>query len=380
MTSEKFAAGDWIDRLALALRSLAEAQESYLPEYYGRSRRLQIVFGEQDGPPPAFPLADVRTLYLMAGHSHVWGQEEYYVALCAALDPVRVILRSHPTLGRVASPVIGQDQFWLEILKSGAATSPTFITQSRGWTPKKWCDFTFLEPIARSFLWSLCPTPPTTRGPKAPRSSLDSRWDSARSTGTWDTKSLPCRSGVSKKESRRSSGGCRTPTANIQRLSQALSSACSSNSRYKCVPSQKGLFFELPQRHSVKYSVDAPSARSKPTRSGPPRHDVGTVGSDEDGWITIQVAMPLSPWAPTSAPLARHAVTSSTVAVSKNSSVFHCPQLETACAPISGHTSQIVTNRAHRQITAIQTATLVRFHFMTSPPPNSMPPGIGRPV
>ena len=59
MTSEKFAAGDWIDRLALALRSLAEAQESYLPEYYGRSRRLQIVFGEQVGPPPAFPLADV---------------------------------------------------------------------------------------------------------------------------------------------------------------------------------------------------------------------------------------------------------------------------------------------------------------------------------
>ena len=125
MTSEKFAAKNWIDRLALALRSLAEAQESYLPEYYGRSRRLQIVFGEQGGPPPAFPLADVRTLYLMACHSHVWGQEEYYAALCAALDPVRVILRSHPTLERVASPVIGQDEFWMEILKSGTLTSPT---------------------------------------------------------------------------------------------------------------------------------------------------------------------------------------------------------------------------------------------------------------
>ena len=125
MTSKKFAAGDWIDRLTLALRSLAEAQESYLPEYYGRSRRLQIVFGEQVGPPPAFPLDDVRTLYLMACHSHVWGQAEYYAALCAALDPVRVILRANPTLERVASPVIGQDEFWMEILKSGTLTSPT---------------------------------------------------------------------------------------------------------------------------------------------------------------------------------------------------------------------------------------------------------------
>ena len=125
MTAAEFEFGDWIDRLTLALSKLAEAQESYLPEYYGRSRRLQIVFGEQDSNPPAFPLDDVRMLYAMACHSHVLGQEKYYAPLCAVLNPVRVILRSHPRLVRVASRIIGRDEFWMEILKSGHATSPT---------------------------------------------------------------------------------------------------------------------------------------------------------------------------------------------------------------------------------------------------------------
>ena len=33
MTSEEFVAGNWIDGLARALRSLAEAQESYLQDF-----------------------------------------------------------------------------------------------------------------------------------------------------------------------------------------------------------------------------------------------------------------------------------------------------------------------------------------------------------
>ena len=124
MTSDGFNAGDWIDRLTVALRSLAELQESYLPEYYGRSRRLQIVFGEQDSNPPAFPLDELRLLYAKAYYSKVGGKDDYYAPLCAVLDPVRGILRSHPTLAQVASPIIGWDEFWMVILNSGTSTSP----------------------------------------------------------------------------------------------------------------------------------------------------------------------------------------------------------------------------------------------------------------
>lgn len=93
MTSEEFVAENWVDRLAPALHKLAEAQESYLPEYYGRSRRLQIVFGEQDSNPPVFPLDDLRNLYAMAYHSNVFGNEKHYEPLSAVLDPVRSILQ-----------------------------------------------------------------------------------------------------------------------------------------------------------------------------------------------------------------------------------------------------------------------------------------------
>ena len=124
MTSDGFTAGDWIERLALALRSLAEVQESYLPEYYGRSLRLLIVFGEEDSHPPAFPLDELRLLYANAYYSKVGGKEDYYAPLCAVLDPVRIILRSHPTLAQVASPIIGQDEVWMVIINSGMSTSP----------------------------------------------------------------------------------------------------------------------------------------------------------------------------------------------------------------------------------------------------------------
>ena len=124
MTSDGFTAGDWIERLALALRSLAEVQESYLPEYYGRSLRMLIVFGEEDSHPPAFPLDELRLLYANAYYSKVGGKEDYYAPLCAVLDPVRIILRSHPTLAQVASPIIGRDEFWMVILNNGISTSP----------------------------------------------------------------------------------------------------------------------------------------------------------------------------------------------------------------------------------------------------------------
>ena len=64
----------------------------------------------------------------MARHSHAFhafGEEKYYTALCAVLDPVRHILRSHPTLARIMSRIIGKDDFWIQILGSGNLTSLT---------------------------------------------------------------------------------------------------------------------------------------------------------------------------------------------------------------------------------------------------------------
>ena len=125
MTAGEFSAEEWIDRLARALPGLAEAQEPYLQEYDRQNPRVHAVYGGPDGDPPAFPLDDLQGLYLMGHHANALGEQEYYAPLCAVLDPVRSILRSHPTLERVVSRIIGRDEFWVEILSSGSVTSLT---------------------------------------------------------------------------------------------------------------------------------------------------------------------------------------------------------------------------------------------------------------
>ena len=123
MTSMEFAAGNWIDRLAPALRKLAEAQEPYLQQYWQHNPREHVVVDGRDETP--FPLDDLQALYLKGHHGNASGKQEYYAPLCAALDPVRYILRSHPTLERVVSRIIGRDEFWMKILSSGSLTSLT---------------------------------------------------------------------------------------------------------------------------------------------------------------------------------------------------------------------------------------------------------------
>ena len=125
MTAGEFSADEWIDRLTRALPGLAEAQEPYLQEYYRQNPLVHVVYGGPDRDPPAFPLDDLQALYLMGHHGNASDEQEYYAPLCAVLDPVRSILRSHPTLERVVSRIIGRDEFWMEILNSGSVTSLT---------------------------------------------------------------------------------------------------------------------------------------------------------------------------------------------------------------------------------------------------------------
>ena len=125
MTAEGFSAGNWIDRLAQALPGLAETQEPYLEEFRERNASARIALRGRDGTPLTFPLDDVRILYSRARHSHVFCEAEGYAPLRALLDPVRHILISHPTLASVVGPIIGRDNFYMQILNAGQSTSPT---------------------------------------------------------------------------------------------------------------------------------------------------------------------------------------------------------------------------------------------------------------
>ena len=125
MTLEAFSPGGWIGRLAVALPRLAEAQAPYLEDYWEWNPRPDVLLGVADRTGPAFPLAQVRALYGQARNAHVFGEADRYAPLRAALDPVRDILISHPTLARVVGPIAGGNSFYMQILNCGGSTSPT---------------------------------------------------------------------------------------------------------------------------------------------------------------------------------------------------------------------------------------------------------------
>ena len=128
MTSKTFDHVDWIDRLTGALAALAKAQNPYLQAYWQHNPRERVfVNGRAETP---FPLDDVRMVYSMARHSGSFTIEtqlvtQQYAPLRAVLDPTRHALLSHPKLERVAvtGRLIGENDFWMEILNSGTAIS-----------------------------------------------------------------------------------------------------------------------------------------------------------------------------------------------------------------------------------------------------------------
>ena len=125
MASSGFSTVDWIDRLTPALANLAKVQMPYLEEYFKRNQSVQVFEDWSGGETPVFPLDDLRMLYAIARRGNIRGEAEYYAPLCEVLDPVRHILRSHPTLARVVSPIIGKDEFMMDILNSGGLTNTT---------------------------------------------------------------------------------------------------------------------------------------------------------------------------------------------------------------------------------------------------------------
>ena len=125
MNKDDFSTETWIERLASALPKLAKIQEPYLEAYQQQNPQVHHVYVNRQGIPPTYPLDDLRILYAKAYHSNTFGNAQYYAPLREVLDPVRHIMRSHPTQEQVVSPIIGKDDFWMQVLNSGLSTSPS---------------------------------------------------------------------------------------------------------------------------------------------------------------------------------------------------------------------------------------------------------------
>ncbi len=123
MTSGKFPANDWINKLAAALSALAKVQEPYLEAHWGHNPPERKIVNGIDVTP--FPLDDLRMIYESARYSRRFDEEEQYSPLLKALNPVRYALLSHPVLERVAvaGRLIGENDFWMQILNSGSSIS-----------------------------------------------------------------------------------------------------------------------------------------------------------------------------------------------------------------------------------------------------------------
>ena len=120
MTEAEYSADDWIDRLASALRLLAKEQEPWLKKYYDETPYVHVMSEESNGISSESSLNHLQDIYAIARHGgKIFGEKEHYTALRKLLDPARHILRSHPTLGRVMSLIIGEDNFWIQVLGNG---------------------------------------------------------------------------------------------------------------------------------------------------------------------------------------------------------------------------------------------------------------------
>ena len=115
----------WCDRLGPALSQLAKVQAPFLEAYWqANSYPTRVSFnGVDETPFPKDNLADLYDLARLASRS---AERKYYKPLREALDLVRGILRSHPSLARALGNRIGNDEFHVRILNG---TSLTWLTR-----------------------------------------------------------------------------------------------------------------------------------------------------------------------------------------------------------------------------------------------------------
>ena len=115
----------WCDRLAPALNQLDKVQEPFLEAYWqANSYPTRVSFNGVDETP--FPKNDLADLYDHARMALRSGGKKFYDPLREALDPVRAILRSHPSLSEALGNRVENDKFHVKILNG---TSLTWLSQ-----------------------------------------------------------------------------------------------------------------------------------------------------------------------------------------------------------------------------------------------------------
>ena len=120
MTEAEYSADDWIERLTSALRILAKEQEPWLKKYYDEIPFVHVMSEGSNSISSDALLDHLRHIYAIARlGGKIFGEKEHYSALRKLLDPARHIQRSHPTLERVMSLIIGEDNFWIQVLGNG---------------------------------------------------------------------------------------------------------------------------------------------------------------------------------------------------------------------------------------------------------------------
>lgn len=120
-----YSLNSWFARLAPSLGHLAKVQEPFLEAHWqASSYPPRVSFNGKDETP--FPKDDLAHLYDRVRSARRSIEQQYYKPLRDALDPVRGILRSHPTLATALGTRIGNDEFHVKIMNR---TSLTWLTQ-----------------------------------------------------------------------------------------------------------------------------------------------------------------------------------------------------------------------------------------------------------
>ncbi len=124
MHIDNFDRTEWIKRLTACLHDLEAAQQPFLQWYFTPSGYPRILRNGRDETP--YPSEALGKLYDDALFEARFRKTEKFKKLKAALDPVRGVLRDHPTLSRAMGRDLKRDEFQVGILNH---TSMTTLSQ-----------------------------------------------------------------------------------------------------------------------------------------------------------------------------------------------------------------------------------------------------------
>lgn len=111
----------WTKRLSDSLCHLESSQKPFLDWYFGATGYTRIIRNGRDETP--YPSGAIQKLYDDALFEARYKSTEKFRELKAAMDPVRGVLRDHPTLTRALGNNLGCDEFQVGILNHTSMTT-----------------------------------------------------------------------------------------------------------------------------------------------------------------------------------------------------------------------------------------------------------------